>query len=849
MSAQSSLPPKAVLHPQSTALGVVVAFGVALLLGGNAEADEPSWTGTWQSKWRGSGALLHLQQDGDTVTGSYPLYEGRIEGTVRGRALEGRWDEASGRSGEFLFSLSPDGYDFMGRFDGGEWWTGTRISHSHEFQTPGVNLRSPRETLRSFMTAGNAARGGFIERIRPALDTIDFSDPALREGRTIDGPLRPQEKIDYARQLFRVLDELTFHIWSLPGDTEPELPESPRLSVTLKQAGTAESFDLGFVHRDGAWFITPPSPVALDETLARLAARHGGRPPFAGEHLLLKHPRATMRTFIEEMQRFDSGGRQAVLRTMDLAHLDSHIQADEANLLAHYLKQVIDRISFVIYQEIPNDPLQNEPYVHFRHAEGDIIIAPVATGDDQMEWRFTADTLGSLRSLYTAIEDMPMVDGISAVDHSSPYFKVRQILRGRAPGLLALVGPIEGWQWLAIVVFMLTSILFAFIFTAVILWLLRHRGSWAEAVTSGRMRLALVWPLRFTFIGLLWYLKVGAFGLPEIIAGPIRSTAATIAIGSGLWLAYRGIGLVGQFSNRSIGTTGHKAVVTSLSLGILRVVLVVAAVLMMSDAWSLPYSSVLAGLGVGGLALALAAKQTVQNVIAGFTLFIDNPLSVGDFCRYGDKLGTVEQIGLRSTRIRSRDRTLISIPNAEFANMQLENFAKRDRILLQTTIGLRYETTLDQLRFVLAEFRRLLIGHPKVDPDPARVRFAGFGSYSIDVEIYTYIRTPDWNEFLAIREDLFFRMMRIISHSGTQFAFPSQVNYLTRDTGNDADLTGAAENAVAAWTGAGQLPFPEFDPAEVAELEDRLDYPPEGSPGPDTKHHDSPKGDDHDENR
>jgi small-conductance mechanosensitive channel len=235
-------------------------------------------------------------------------------------------------------------------------------------------------------------------------------------------------------------------------------------------------------------------------------------------------------------------------------------------------------------------------------------------------------------------------------------------------------------------------------------------------------------------------------------------------------------------------------------------------------------------LGIGGLAFALAAQPTLQNMIAGFTLFADSPLSVGDFCRYGEKIGTVEEIGLRSTRIRTLERTVASIPNSEFANLQLENFAKRDRMLFRTTLQLRYETTADQLRFVLAELRRLLIAHPRIHPDPARVRFAGFGNHSLDLEVFSYVQTRDYNEHLAICEDVLFRMMQIVIKSGTGFAFPSQVNYLARDTGLNAALKQEAEQAVAAWRENSAFPFPEFSPDEVRKLDGRLDYPPNGSP-------------------
>ena len=152
--------------------------------------------------------------------------------------------------------------------------------------------------------------------------------------------------------------------------------------------------------------------------------------------------------------------------------------------------------------------------------------------------------------------------------------------------------------------------------------------------------------------------------------------------------------------------------------------------------------------------MALAAQKTVEHLFGGLTLIADQPVKVGDFCRFGDQVGTVERIGLRSTRVRTLDRTVVSVPNGDFAKLRLENFAERDRIWLRVMLGLRYETTPDQLRHVLVDLHELLYAHPRIDPDPARVRFVGFGAYTLDVEIYAYVRTADYNEFLAVREDL-----------------------------------------------------------------------------------------------
>jgi len=240
-------------------------------------------------------------------------------------------------------------------------------------------------------------------------------------------------------------------------------------------------------------------------------------------------------------------------------------------------------------------------------------------------------------------------------------------------------------------------------------------------------------------------------------------------------------------------------------------------------------TGILAGLGIGGLAVALAAQKTVENLFGGVTLILDQPVRVGDFCRFGDRVGTVEEVGLRSTRVRTLDRTVVSIPNGHFSSLELENFTLRDRIWLNTTLGLRYETTPDQLRHVLVEIRRMLYAHPRIDSEPARIRFASFGAYSLDLEIFAYVRTSDYEEFLAVREDVYLRIMDIVAESGTGFAFPSQTTYFARDTGLDEAKRRTAEAQVRAWREQGSLCLPDFPPETVKALDRTLDYPARGA--------------------
>jgi small-conductance mechanosensitive channel len=227
--------------------------------------------------------------------------------------------------------------------------------------------------------------------------------------------------------------------------------------------------------------------------------------------------------------------------------------------------------------------------------------------------------------------------------------------------------------------------------------------------------------------------------------------------------------------------------------------------------------------------VALAAQPTLQNLLSGFTLYADRPISVGDFCRFGDKTGTVEEIGLRSTRLRTVDRTVISVPNAQFLDMELENFSRRDRFYFATTLQLRYETTPDQMRYVLVELRKLLIAHPMVVPEPMRVRFKELGAHSLDIELYCYILSPDSDVYAAAREDLLLRIMSTVEEAGAQFAFPSIVSYAAQDVAPDTSRVHEIEAKVEKWRVTETLPFPDFEWQTKAELSGTLDYPPLGS--------------------
>jgi MscS family membrane protein len=267
-----------------------------------------------------------------------------------------------------------------------------------------------------------------------------------------------------------------------------------------------------------------------------------------------------------------------------------------------------------------------------------------------------------------------------------------------------------------------------------------------------------------------------------------------------------------------------------------RGLIVLVALLIWLDNLGYQITTLLAGLGIGGIAVALAAQRSIEDLIGAFTIYATQPVRVGDFCRFGEQVGTVEEIGLRATRVRTLDDTVVSVPNGEFAKLHLDNFGRRRKIWYHPRIRLRYETTPEQIRFVLVEVRKLLYAHPRVLPDPARIRFVGFGDWSLDLDVFAYVDTSDYGEYLEIAEDLNLRIMAIVEQAGSALAFPAQRTCVETGAGPDAERARAAEARVGEWRQRGELYLPRFPETVVAELSGSVPYPPEGSPeaGPPT---------------
>jgi small-conductance mechanosensitive channel len=257
----------------------------------------------------------------------------------------------------------------------------------------------------------------------------------------------------------------------------------------------------------------------------------------------------------------------------------------------------------------------------------------------------------------------------------------------------------------------------------------------------------------------------------------LRVLGLSAGVVSGLWAGFLLMDWLSRVLLHSLHRMGRVSAqsVVPLLRKILKAVWGCLMLLIYLDNLGMNVSALLAGLGVGGLAVALAGQKTMENLFGGVVLILDQPVRVGDFCKFGDKQGTVEEVGLRSIKIRTPERTLISVPNGEFSQLQIENVAARDRICFTTTLHLRYDSAPAKLRDALARTEQCLKANPKVDPtQPNRCRLVDVGAYSLDIEVFCYFSTADWDEFMILRQDLTLQLLEAVEAAGCHLAYPTQ---------------------------------------------------------------------------
>ncbi|MHA6281310.1 mechanosensitive ion channel family protein [Salinimicrobium sp. CAU 1759] len=463
--------------------------------------------------------------------------------------------------------------------------------------------------------------------------------------------------------------------------------------------------------------------------------------------------------------------------------------------------------------DLPNH-LERVGTVSTSREDFDLLLEKVEGPEGGPLWLFSDQTIQYIKELSALEENLLLLHRIMP-----PVLEQYQLWG-------ATVG-----QWLAILLLAAFSYAVAWLIIQFFLFLIPLLWRRARTEPTAGVLKAFALPVKLYLAVWLFVVLSKEIGISIVLRQRFSGITVVIGLLAFLILLWRLSEFLGTFSTNRMSSRGNISGV-SVALFLKRaakIAIVIFGIIAILGAIGVDITTGLAALGIGGLALALGAQKTIENFVGSVTLITDQPIRVGDFCKVGDTMGTVEKIGMRSTRIRTLDRTLVTIPNGEFSSSRIENYAHRDRFWFHPIIALRYETTPDQIRFLLVELRAILYAHPMVTSDPARVRFINLGADSINLEIFTYVKASTFDEFLEVKEDLLLRIMDVVGDSGTGFAFPSQTIYFGKDIGLSKEKSRTAEEKVREWKQKGELQLPRFDPEHIKEIEDKIPYPPEGS--------------------
>ena len=573
-----------------------------------------------------------------------------------------------------------------------------------------------------------------------------------------------------------------------------------------------------------------PASRSLAQPTVKEVLEHGKEKPEPADAAKQTEPKGPVDEFDRGTPQTSLAGFLATTRAgdyeqaaeyLDLRRLPKREVEEQGPILAGQLKIVLDRglwIDVDALSDLPEGrtddglPSSRDLVGRVKTPERtvQILMQRVPRDDGVLIWKISSATVEQIPELWKHFGLGPWVERIPSV-----------LLHNKVGGL-----PLAAWIILTVIAGVSASA--GFLATRIMLVVLR----WWRSRFGGLLERFVTGPFRLMISVLVFSGIRQQFRTSLALQGVLSALEGTLLILATSWILLRLVDVAGQTIIDRLLRRGQAQAIALLP-GAARAVKIVVAgctIIFMMSELGYEVTALMAGLGIGGIAVALAAQKSVEHLIGGVTIYADQPLRVGDFCRFGERVGTVEEVGLRSTRVRTLDRTIVTIPNGDFSGLQLENFSARDKIWFHPRIGLRYETSPDQVRYILVEIRKMLYSHPKVDPDPARIRFVSFGAYSLDLDIFAYVKTTDYGEYLEVAEDLNLRIMEIVADAGSSFAFPSQTTYIENGTGLDEARAHQAESQVDQWRQRKELYLPGFPQTKIHELRNTLDYPPDGSP-------------------
>ncbi len=457
---------------------------------------------------------------------------------------------------------------------------------------------------------------------------------------------------------------------------------------------------------------------------------------------------------------------ETAVHYLDLRNLPFTMDEADGPDLARKLLIVADRSMIVDYEAISDDPdghaddglpSYRDRITTVKTSEGlvDILMQRVPRGDGVFIWKLSNATVAMIPELNKEFGYGPIGDKLSLV---FPHFYVMGL---------------ELWQWAMMLVLLVAGYIFAYVITWLLFKLItlyrKERLVRAEKFINGPLRILIM---------VLFFRSTFDLIAPTLVARALFE-ARTFLIIAAVWVMLGFVDLIMYGIAERMKKQGHADAVVLLrpATTIIKLTLIFIGIVSWLDNVGYEVTTLVAGLGIGGLAVAFAAQRTLENLIGSITIYSSQPVHVGDFCRFGNTLGVVEEIGLRATQLRTLERTVVHIPNAKFSTDIIENLTQRDKILYRTRLRLSLQTTAKQMQDVLAGIRQLIKDNEHIDEESSRARFLDFGEYAQEIELYVYIKTRDFVEYLEHREDINLKIANIIESSGTRLVVPTRTTY------------------------------------------------------------------------
>jgi MscS family membrane protein len=522
--------------------------------------------------------------------------------------------------------------------------------------------------------------------------------------------------------------------------------------------------------------VSPTLPAHAADPIPGLPGSASEPPPAKKVPREHRSPRATMQTFIDSVVAASAEGDEHLLEVavacLDLSEVPVATRAETGRDLAIKLKEVIDRLEYVVFTSIPDDPT-GPPWTfkYIATISAEITIAPDADG----EWRFTTATVARIEDMYSYLEKRAKVAGVggSGMEMSPALW-----LRSHMPSELhtRLLG-LEAWQWLGLVGLLFAAWLIAriarFMLRGPVQRYLEHR-SW-RVPTEKVVR--LLQPIGVVAMGILWVVGLRWLGLPAELAGVTVLVAKFIAAVGVVRFAFRVIDIITHVLQARAALTPSRFddLIVPFFDKSSKVFVVALGIVFIADVFGISPASLLAGLGIGGLALALAAQDTVKNLFGSLTIILDRPFEIGDDVKIGSDIeGTVEHVGFRSTRIRTYEHTLITVPNGNLISANVDNLGKRNFRRYRTILQLGMTTDPALVVTFCEGLKELVKQHPNTRKDSDYAGLFDVGAHSLDVLFICHFTTIDYDGFIKSRHALLLDVVRLAARVGVELAYPTR---------------------------------------------------------------------------